>query len=306
MPDSSIGTYPLKAISNHNQGSVPIRVIPTGPVNPAKKRDIALNYAQGEILAFLDDDAYPKKDWLKNALKNFQDEEIAAVGGPAITCKNDNLREIASGVIYSTVLVSGKFSYRYTPKKRIPVDDYPSCNFLVRKSAMLELGGFQTNFWPGEDTKLCLEITKKLGRKIIYDPTVLVYHHRRPLYLAHLRQVTSYACHRGYFVKRYPVTSLKILYFTPSIFLFALFLGGILTLFITPLRIVYFLGIFSYLILVFIFSIFNGLKQISHTWKLSTKVTLIMEVFVGIILTHLGYGLFFLKGLFSKKLKEEV
>ena len=34
------------------------RIIPTGPVGPAEKRDLALKYAEGEILAFLDDDAY--------------------------------------------------------------------------------------------------------------------------------------------------------------------------------------------------------------------------------------------------------
>jgi cellulose synthase/poly-beta-1,6-N-acetylglucosamine synthase-like glycosyltransferase len=50
-----------------------IKVIPTGFVSPAEKRDMAINYAKGEILAFIDDDAYPEKDWLKNAIKNFVD-----------------------------------------------------------------------------------------------------------------------------------------------------------------------------------------------------------------------------------------
>ncbi|MCM8782429.1 MAG: glycosyltransferase, partial [Candidatus Omnitrophica bacterium] len=187
--------------SNRESGikGVSLSIIPTGPVSPGRKRDIALSYAKGEILAFIDDDAYPRKDWLKKAQENFSDPQVAAVGGPAITPSSDNLRQRASGIIFASYLVSGPYRYRYVPVKRRQVDDYPTCNFLVRKSIMQQAGGFATNFWPGEDTKLCLKITKKLNKKIIYDPEVVVYHHRRPLFLPHLKQVANYALHRGYF-----------------------------------------------------------------------------------------------------------
>ncbi|MFH0790514.1 MAG: glycosyltransferase, partial [Candidatus Omnitrophota bacterium] len=238
-----------------------VKVIPTGPVNPAKKRDIALKYARGQIIAFLDDDAYPEQDWLKNAVRNFDDECIAAVGGPAVTPGTDSLNQVASGLVYSALLVSGKYVYRYRPGKRIQVDDYPSCNFLVRKSVMDELGGFNTDFWPGEDTKLCRDITKILGKKIIYDPSVLVSHHRRSLYRPHLNQIANYAFHRGYFVKRYPETSFRIPYFIPSLFLSGLLAGAILSLFFAGLRPVYLFCLFLYLSLVFIFTIYTGLKD---------------------------------------------
>jgi GT2 family glycosyltransferase len=253
---------------------------------------MAIKYAKGEILAFIDDDAYPTKDWLKYALENFKDEDVAAVVGPAITAPEDALRQKASGVIFSSVLVSGRYNYRYLPKKKMTVDDYPSCNFLVRKQIMQELGGFNTKFWPGEDTKLCLDITRKLGRKIIYDPGVLVYHHRRPLFIPHLKQVANYSLHRGYFVKKYPATSLRLPFFIPTLFLCALICGGPLSLISAPLRSIYFSGVFLYLALVLFFSIHKDLR-------------LIPLVFFGTILTHLTYGLYFLKGLFSKKLKEE-
>lgn len=270
---------------------MPIRIISTGPVTPAHKRDIALKYAKGEILAFLDDDAYPRPDWLKNAVRHFQDDSVAAVGGPAITPNNDSLRQKASGLIYSNFLVSGQFIYRYLPKHRIEVDDYPSCNLLVRKSVMLELGGFDTGFWPGEDTKLCLDIVKKLKKKIIYEPQALVWHHRRPVFKPHLKQIANYALHRGYFVKHYPETSLKLSYFIPSIFLLFLVLGPVLAHFFHFLEIGYIFTVSLYLILAFIFSVSNNLY-------------LLVLVFFGIILTHLTYGFFFIKGLISKKLPD--
>ena len=292
MPDADIGAVvPLAKILSA-KGTVPIRIIPTGPVSPAKKRDIALSHAKGEILAFIDDDVYPKNDWLKNAINNFSDPLVAAVGGPAVTPENDDLKQKASGRVYSSFLVSGKYAYRYLPNKKIEVDDYPSCNFLIRKSIMQTLGGFNTNFWPGEDTKLCLDITKRLGMKIIYDPAVLAYHHRRPLFMPHAKQVANYALHRGYFVKRYPETSLRLPYFIPTLFLFSLFIGAILSLFIIPIRIIYLLGLILYFFLVFAFSVSKELRFIPY-------------VSSGIILTHITYGLWFLKGLISGKLKEE-
>ncbi len=253
---------------------------------------MSLNYARGEILAFIDDDAYPRKDWLKNAINSFADPGVAAVGGPAITPEDDDPRQKASGLVLSSPLVSGRYSYRYLPGKRIEVDDYPSCNLLIRKSVMQELGGFNTNFWPGEDTKLCMEITKRLGKKIIYNPEVVVYHHRRPLFGPHMRQIANYALHRGYFVKRYPQTSLRLPYFIPTLFLLSIISGAVIYLFFAPIRIIYILSLILYSFLVIIFSVYKDLRFIPY-------------IFCGIILTHIIYGLYFLKGLISRKLKDE-
>ncbi|MFH1198947.1 MAG: glycosyltransferase [Candidatus Omnitrophota bacterium] len=269
-----------------------VRIISTGPVKPADKRDIALKHAKGEVLAFLDDDAYPVKDWLRNALLNFEDKDVAAVGGPAITPLNDSYLQKASGNIYASFLVSGNFRYRYIPQKKRKVDDFPSCNFLVRKSVMDELGGFDTKFWPGEDTKLCLDITKKLKKKIIYDPRVLVYHHRRKVFSPHLKQIASYAFHRGYFVKKYPETSLKLAYFIPTLFLLFLIGGFILSFFCAFSKALYLEVLSLYLILAFVTSI-------------SIPIIITPLVFVGIVLTHLTYGFYFVKGLFAPKMPEE-
>ncbi|MFH1508219.1 MAG: glycosyltransferase [Candidatus Omnitrophota bacterium] len=270
-----------------------IRVVPTGPLSPGEKRDVAIKHAHGEILAFIDDDVYPVSDWLQKAVSNFSDPLVAAVGGPAVTPSEDGLMQQASGLVYSSLLVSGPFAYRYVPGKKRAVVDYPSCNLLVRKTIMEQLGGFDTRYWPGEDTKLCLDITKKLKQKIIYEPAALVYHHRRPLFVPHLKQIASYALHRGYFAKKYPQTSFKISYFLPSILFLFLFGGGILSIFLPVLRDFYLLFISVYLFLTLIFS-------------LNKKPLVVLPVFMGILMTHLDYGIYFIKGIFTRKLKEEV
>ena len=110
---------------------------------------------------------------------------------------------------------------------RRDVDDYPSCNLLVRADVLRAINGYRTDFWPGEDTLLCEDIVYGQGKRLVYDPWAIVYHHRRRLFGPHLRQLGRYAFHRGYFVKKSPKTSFKLSYFIPSLFVLGLVAGGI-------------------------------------------------------------------------------
>ncbi len=287
-PDYEIMVLPDSSLSENWED---VTVVPTGRVGPSEKRDKGMEKAKGEILAFLDDDAFPSLDWLKNAAVHFQNKEVAAVGGPAITPPSDTLRQKASGFVYSSFLGGGNHRYRYFSTSLRQVDDYPTCNLLVRKSILEELGGFGSLFWPGEDTVLCLNITQKLGKKIIYDPSVLVYHHRRPLFLPHLRQIKNYALHRGYFVKHFPETSLRLSYFLPSLCVLGLAGGTVISLFSPLIRLLFLIMILLYLIMTF----FSTLE--------CKSIKIVFLLFSGIILTHLTYGTFFIQGLLVRKLK---
>jgi hypothetical protein len=82
------------------------------------------------------------------------------------------------------------------------------------------VGGWSSSFYGGEDTKLCLAL-RDSGLTILYDPAVVVFHHRRPIFGRHLRQVGNVGRHRGYFVRAFPGTSLRPTYFIPSLALTA-------------------------------------------------------------------------------------
>ena len=189
-----------------------LTIIPTGIIPPSRKRMMALEFVKGDLIALLDSDAFPEKLWLSNAIPFFSNEEIGAVGGPSITPENDNIMSKAGGIVLSSKIGGGNLSFRYSSKKEISVDDLPSCNLIIRKSLIDDMGGFACDYWPGEDTYLCLQI-KKLGFKIIYSPKVKVYHHRRPLFRKHLKQIWDYGLHRGFFSKKFPQNSRKIFYF---------------------------------------------------------------------------------------------
>lgn len=266
------------------------RIIPSGQVGPAEKRDMSLEYAEGEIFAFIDDDAYPRADWLANAVKLFNDSNVGAVGGPAVTPESDSVWQKASGKVYESFLCSGGYVYRYLPKPQREVDDLPSVNLIVRRDVFEEVGGYDSNFYPGEDTKLCLDIVEKAGKKIIYSPDVLVYHHRRTLFRQHLKQATNYAKHRGYFAKTLPKTSCKPAYFIPSLFVLGLIAGPVISCFVPILWYVY-AGVLALYFVLLLFSIRK--PESFAVWILTV---------LGIIATHIGYGVCFIRGLCSKEL----
>ena len=145
-----------------------IIIVPTGKVSPAVKRDLGVNLSGSDVVAFLDDDAYPEKNWLDVADRMFQDEMVHALGGPGITPPQDTPRQKASGLVFETILGGGSYQYRYRPVGQVRrVDDYPSVNLLVRRDAFLNTGGFDSGFWPGEDTKFCMDFVNN-GYSILY------------------------------------------------------------------------------------------------------------------------------------------
>ena len=261
--------------------------------------------SSGSILAFLDDDTYPEKDWLLNALRAMQSKNAKALGGPAVNTPKDNFSKQISGLIYSSALMSGKHKARYIPDKVQYVNDYPSCNFIITRELYDRVGGFDSEYWPGEDTILCNNIMKQ-KEKILYTPEALVYHHRRDLFFGHFKQLKNYAWHRGYFVKRFGGNSLSLSYFIPSIFL-------IYTIFL-PLALYFDLpqilndyipsinkNIFLY-ILLFPHS-FYALCLIG-SWASTLSIIKGFCKAIGIFLSHLTYGVFFIKGFITGFIKK--
>lgn len=266
-----------------------LKIIPSGHVNLSKKRNIALRNCTGEFIAFIESNAYPDALWLKNAVSYFNDEEVAAVCGPALTAPGDDIRQRASGLIYTSSLVSANTVFRFTPRAMRQVNDHPLYNLIIRRSELDSECAFPEEFSPGEDTVLCLRLTKNKGKKILYVPNVLVYRHLKPLFLPHLKEVLSYAMQRGYFARKFPETSRMLKYFVPSILVLWLVIGLIPAVFIKPV-------LYTYLAVLGLYLLLCALSSVK-----SLEPLVNIFIFPGIILTNLTYGIGFLLGLFSKE-----
>lgn len=273
------------------------KIIASGPVGPGEKRNIAAAQAKGEILAFIDDDAYPDAHWLRSAANIFEEKkDLYAIGGPGVTPPDVPFEEMLSGKIMESYLASGGTSYRHRQAEEREVDDWPTMNLFVRKSAFDAVGGFNVNFWPGEDTKLCLDLIKMYKKKFLYSPEPLVYHHRRKLFKDHLKQISRYGKHRGWFARVFPKNSRKFAYFIPALFVLGLVFGFIFSIFFPFLMYSYVLTIFVYLTMVF-----TEAQRVSIDTK---DFRSFKYIFFGFILTNVYYGYNFISGfLFKPKLK---
>lgn len=272
------------------QGVLPdsrVRHLVTGRdrTSPAEKRDFALQHCRGDVCAFIDDDAYPDPAWLKNAVRHFDRAEVAAVGGPGVTPPTDGLLARAGGTVYESLLGSGGNVYRFTPRPRREVDDYPAYNLLIRKSVLEEVGGFGSTFYGGEDTKVCLAIVRT-GRKIVYEPEAVVYHHRRALFAGHIRQIYNVGVHRGFFVKRFPETSRRALYFLPTAGLIAALVAIVLAIVWPPVRIFVGAALATW-----------GIATFVSAWMASRDPVIAALASLGITATHVAYGAAFFRGL---------
>ena len=286
--------WELFIVTNENQNTEwpsesRIKMLSSGRVGPAEKRDIAASVANGKYLVFLDDDSYPDSNLLSLAFEKFTQGAVA-LGGPAVTPPTDSFKQKVSGAVFSSKITGGS-PERYRPVgEQREVDDWPSVNLMMSREVFLKIGGFNSPYWPGEDTFLCLKLLRA-GHRVTYVPNLIVWHHRREGLLRHMKQVGAYGLHRGYFARHLPETSRRVQYLFPTlVFLMflsapiALLLPGIVQLFVLLGMSVYLMGVVA------------GVGDIMRWEKKSVAVA----AFPYVVATHMSYGYWFLRGLFRR------
>lgn len=256
----------------------------------AAKRNEVSKYGTGEIFVFNDDDVLTPTQYLENIVKKFKNPNVFAAAGPLLTPPNSHFMQKASGAVWESYLGMGGLGGGIHRSLRRPahiVYDYPAANLIIRREIFEDIGGYQPGLYPGEDTKLCLDIFNKYNKGVNYDPNLFVYHHRKPLFKAYLNQIGRYGTQRGWFALSYPETSFKLLYFIPALFLLYL-------IFIPVLAIVNSTLVLPLLIYLILIILEGGLIMLRKGPRIAVIASL------GIIATHLYYGYKFLAGFVSK------
>ena len=265
-----------------------LHIIPTEKITrPAEKRDIGAKNAKGSILAFIDDDAYPIPDWLEKAIHYFESKKTEVICGPGIIPQKTNIWEKIFDEILISPVGSGGYQYRFVQKHARFIDDYPSMNFFIKKDVFEKLSGFNSKYWPGEDSKLCEDLVYKYKGKIYYNPEILVYHHRRNNLISFFKQHANYGFHRGAFFAHGDRNSRRFSYLVPTFFVFYIFFLTI-SLLLNIQYAIFTLPLIAYLLLGF----FLILQSFIHT----KNVILTLSAFPVLFLTHIVYGTMFVKG----------
>lgn len=174
---------------------------------PAAARNAAIKIAKGEIIAFLDDDCIASAGWLKTLVPCFQYDDIVAVGGRVESAVLDNP---ITRYEQASPLLMGNHQRKVC--KDSTLSYLPTCNLLVRKSSLLEVGCFNPGMRVGEDVDLCWRLLQK-GGKIYYIPEGVVYHHHRSRLFSLLKRRLDYGQSEACLYERYPGDRRKVVLF---------------------------------------------------------------------------------------------
>ncbi len=266
--------------------TIKIKIIPTGNFNIPIKRNIGVKSASrtAEFIAFIDDDAFPKTDWLKNAIPFFSKKKIGAVGGPNLTPPKDPYIQRIAGNVMKSKLAMGKAYVRTRICSQQFINELPTCNLIVKNSLFKKIR-FDENLVTGEDAKLCADIINQ-DLKIIYSPKVIVYHHRRKIFIPFMKQFFYYGLYKGKLYKR--KQTLNLYYVIPSeFFLFVVY--GFIASFLHPFIEAAYILILAFYFLIILLSAIRNSKffEIPATW-------------ICIFLTQFSYGCGFTLGYLFK------
>lgn len=150
-------------------------------------RNLGLAEARGEIVAYIDDDAYPDPHWLDYLAAFFlnpRTAKYAGVGGPNIAPPGDGL--IADCVAHAP---GGPIHVLLTNQE---AEHIPGCNMAFRKVALKAIGGFDPQFHvAGDDVDVCWRLQKE-GWTLGFSPAAVVWHHRRNSVRTYWKQQAGY------------------------------------------------------------------------------------------------------------------
>ncbi len=159
-------------------------------------RNVGMQAARGEIIAYTDSDCVVDPHWLTLAVHSMVENNFDGCGGPNYAPHEDGWVEAscaASPGAPCHVLVAGDRA-----------EHLAGCNMLFAKAALAKIGGFDPQFTAaGDDVDICWRMLDA-GFKLGFSPAAFVWHFRRNTIKAYYGQQRGYGRAEAMLYPKYP------------------------------------------------------------------------------------------------------
>jgi cellulose synthase/poly-beta-1,6-N-acetylglucosamine synthase-like glycosyltransferase len=154
---------------------VPVRYRHIPHSGAATSRNVGVQLAVGEIVAFIDDDAMAVAAWLRRLVRGLLEEGVAGVGGRVSPEYPEPVLEAGMGR-GGELKWSG---FNVLPAKVEEVEHLPGGNMAFWRRALMEVHGLDARYtrrgsWR-EDSDLCVRLRHK-GYRLLYDGEARIIH----------------------------------------------------------------------------------------------------------------------------------
>jgi GT2 family glycosyltransferase len=183
-----------------------VRLIRTPNRGLSNARNTGMHAATGEIVAYLDDDAYPDPHWLHYLALTFLHTSHAAAGGP-------NIAAPAGGIVAECV-ANAPGNPTHILLSDTEAEHLPGCNIAVRKACLQEIGGFDPRYQvAGDDVDVCWRL-RQHGWTLGFHAAAVVWHYRRHTLRAYCKQQYGYGRAEALLEQKWPEKFNPAGYFT--------------------------------------------------------------------------------------------
>lgn len=149
-----------------------VRVVHAPVPNLSLQRNLVARESRGEILVYLDDDAWPREGWLEDLLAPFGDDSVAAVGGSVVDPDGKPMVACQAATAFGR-------TYRLADPADLRRGDALTLqgnNFALRRDALFALGGFDENYrYHLDETDVCFCLAQS-GYRLVYEQRAVIFH----------------------------------------------------------------------------------------------------------------------------------
>lgn len=174
----------------------PVRHVRTENRGLSSARNRGWKEARGEIVAYLDDDAFPDSDWLTYLAAAFRESDHAGIGGPNLP--PEDLGPIATAIGRAP----GNPKAVLTSEQE--AEHIPGCNMAFYREVLERLGGFDERFRiAGDDVDFCWRVLEA-GETLGYHSGAMVWHYPRSTISGFWNQQRNYGRAEAMLEEKWP------------------------------------------------------------------------------------------------------